>query len=119
MKIKSGFVSNSSTCSFILAGWPVFETDEELAELFGVKEEDCYDIWEELFNSGKYPIHSYSDRGNFVGVELARWSDDSGDLDIGMTINELVEKLEELKEITRKLGVNNKTAKIYAGIYSC
>ena len=119
MKIKNGFISNSSTCSFILAGWPIVETDEEIAKIFGIKADDYDYLYEELYESGKYPIHSYSDRGQFVGIELARWSDDSCDLDINMTIDELIEKLEAVKEIAKKFGINNKTAKLYAGIYGC
>ena len=57
--------------------------------------------------------------GNFIGVELAEWSSDDTDLDINMTIDELIEKLEGVKEIAEKLGVDTKTAKLYAGMYMC
>ena len=118
MKIKSGFVSNSSTCSFIIVGWPVVETDEEIAKVFGVEPDSYGEIYDELYGSGKYPVHNYSDQGNFIGVQLARW-DESYELDIKMTIDELIEKLEAIKEIAKKLGVDTKTAKIYAGSFMC
>lgn len=119
--LKIGFIANSSTCSFILAGWPIVETDEELAKIFGVtvEEDDYDDLYEKLYNSGDYPIHNYTEEGNFIGIELAEWSSDDWDLDLKISIDELIEKLESIKEIAKKLGVDTTTAKLYAGMYSC
>lgn len=117
--IKKGFVSNSSTCSFILAGWPIVETDEELAKIFGIEEDDYDDLYDILYGSGDYPVHNYTDEGNFIGIELARWSSDDFDLDLKMSIDELTEKLESVKDMAKKLGIDVKTVKLYAGMYGC
>jgi hypothetical protein len=90
VKTRSGFVSNSSSSSFILLGFPTTkEKIEELGKrLFGV-EEDYWEVMNKLESSKKtdrsekYPLVSYCETS--LPDEI---STDDEDMVIGFVINE-------------------------------
>ena len=117
MKIKSGFVSNSSTCSFVVAGWKTALAWSALAVMFEVdySEKDDYGI-DELLNH-EY-IHIYGD-DVFLGVELVR-GDENGDLDkTKISLVKMMEKLVKVADIANILDLNPRSASIYTGVYCC
>lgn len=116
MKIKSGFVSNSSTCSFVVAGWKTKLSMTELAELFGVLHEygNEDDLWDAMHNHEF--VHIYDDE-SFIGVMIAQGSDSYGTEKA--SLSELINKLDKISEIAEILKLDPKTAGIYTGVYTC
>ena len=116
MKIKAGFVSNSSTCSFVIGGWKTNLPWNELAELFGIlhKYGDEDDLWDAIHNHEF--IHIYGDE-IFLGVEIARGSDSYDDEEI--LLSELTNRLDKISELAEKLNLDLKTAGVYTGVYPC
>jgi len=106
MKIRQGFVSNSSSSSFVLVGCQM--SDEALAKALNVDTDDLYDI----MNGGDL---FWDAEDGIVGYTIASGDDSyfSGDT---MTIPELMEKA---KEISEKLSVPLEEIKIISGIRSC
>lgn len=61
MKVRSGFVSNSSTSSYVILG--ISNPSESVLEKF----QELYDAW----NEGETQTHYYhDDDGRFVGIAL-------------------------------------------------
>lgn len=106
MKIRDGFVSNSSSSSFVVVGYKTKKSFEELEEIEykNTKMRICVDS--EYFN-------------NYIlfGVYLDRWSDGDNP-DVELTIDEIQEKFEEVKKIGKEAGITEEP-KIYVGTTYC
>jgi len=130
MKIRNGFVSNSSTSSFIVAGFYIpkrMTITNILEKLYGYekdfpKKETFTDMdeyeekvseWDECFyNDGDI---KYISSEKFIGISLASGSSDG---DIGSSfLKEIVDETEKLRE---KLGFSEKEeVVILSGIEAC
>jgi hypothetical protein len=110
MKIRKGFVSNSSSSSFIVLGTSFDNENEEVARLLGktveeVEEGDSYDMEEELedraFKLGLEFSSGGDDYAYYVGVSPF----DIKDNETGAEFKQRVEKAvkEFMKEETVKL----------------
>lgn len=97
MKTRNGFVSNSSSSSFVVVGIEM-EVSDELSEAL------CED------NSEFSLLNWYSDNRTGVCCKIASWDDDDySDMEVD---------LEDVKEIEEKLQKRFKTsikAKVYVG----
>ena len=129
MKIKAGFISNSSTCSFVLMGWRLKNVPlEKIAEICGVEYKDDDESWEtimeELFWQKDSIFHDYTgscgEDAQYLGIEIAQWSDDGGWIeDVNISLLDLHKQLEGLKKIAKKLGIDPEKAGLHAGMYGC
>jgi hypothetical protein len=108
MKIRLGFVSNSSTSSFILVGCSTRGID--------IPEEEA-----EKFYNGEYEDVEYDSANGFIGIDIFSWDDSGGTEEI--SLEELVktkEKLEtKIKKVFEKMGKEVPPIKVFAGVRSC
>lgn len=95
MKIRNGFVSNSSSTSFCIYG--LFLDDKEVEKI----EEACGDIWE-LAENGLF-FHYGQSYGGYFGKEYSSMPDD-------MTMGEFKSQVsEKLDAILDAAGITGKT----------
>ena len=131
MKIRSGFVSNSSTSSFILIGqyFPDVDATEIMKKYFPKvydkavaecsEDKDLY--LEDVLQEAMYDMNATEadgldivsdDSGAYIGITLAEWSDDGDSLDMDLDFSELAEMQEKVKE-------HGLTPKLIGGIRPC
>jgi len=123
MKIRNGFVSNSSTSSFVIYGCQLDEiTDEEKKRIMtelGVSFEDDEDSINDSFDNLatediKVQI-DYNGDGLWIGYLIACPSDETGieesELDIAV--------LQRTKKTLEKLFDKKYPVKVYSGVIGC
>lgn len=117
MKKRNGFVSNSSTSSFVIVGVKLDELGKKLENLDWDSEE-YEEILEELEEKVDYILHGEDDGvdGLVVGFVVTEIDSDDYLKDGTMEFSELQEKVERL---AKNFSVNAKDVKIYYGTRSC
>jgi|SaaInlStandDraft_4_1057021.scaffolds.fasta_scaffold137958_2 hypothetical protein len=123
MKQRNGFVSNSSSSSFVILGYKIAGTTYDnyvgLCEIFEQKpasheeyEWSWYDKWDELFSSQDLTFYSDSDcDGNYIGIGGTGYEYDThsyGPINAN-TISSLI-------QMSEKVFGTKKVPKIYAGM---
>lgn len=135
MRIKSSFVTNSSTCAFVMAGIPIKEDFNyiEMAKHFlgdkfdpayWEKIEDSYDALEVLRYTFDIDIDVLegSDDGvptgysAIIGRKIADFSDDEGITEQELPFSEILEFLDDL---SKKLGLEDIKPKLFCGMRMC
>lgn len=114
MKIRSGFVSNSSTASFVIVGTKM--TTKQLCTLFNIKDVD-EDGGDELFqklDKLKLELH---DGCEVVGETIAVVYDDGDDMeDVDLSFP----KLQKIAErVAKKLHVDISEIHLHTGTFAC
>ena len=113
MKIRYGFVSNSSTCSFIIIGRRIDRDDieDEFRKEFGLKETDnvefadvdFYDWMDEKYIDGGGDSYCYE------GIQVAHLGCNEYEFDeTEMSLSEIIEMMKDIPD-----------AKLYVGSYGC
>lgn len=144
MKLRAGFISNSSTCSFVMCGYKIPEEDsyqsiiqkvlgitpgqmvEEIRKKYSHQknitqdfiEDYCYD-WINDINYEENGIDVQTGEGIngiIVGIKIAHTSTE--DCDIKEKEINLLEIQKQIDIIGKRLNIDS-PAKIYAGTYSC
>ena len=92
MKIRTGFVSNSSSSSYVIVGYEDLIDVDDAADKLGL--EDVEDLFEDGF---------YCDDDIF-GILLASISDcDEGEV---IERDEVIEAFEKMQDLARQLGIS-------------
>ena len=119
MKTRTGFVSNSSTCSFVVMGVPITRKQlDDLIDRFGEPDMDAWEFGEMLEERHGVRLESTKDDGryNIMGIEIAHMSsEDYGLKDSKEPLANLVERIEAMKQ---KFGLEGETT-IYTGTKGC
>lgn len=106
MKIRNGFVSNSSSSSFIMVAVKI--KSEDISKMYNLTEDD--DLYDILETDGYF--YEY-ERGIF-GVMLASSGDDSILDDREYTLDDLAQVIQKVSDKTGKTDI-----KIYTGERGC
>jgi len=120
MKVRLGYVSNSSSSSFVMIGIQIpKEKEDEICKKFaeilkGEKLTGDNEIYDILSSSDDY----LSDDGpGYIGKVIADISSEDGYMET--TIVEFQEAIEEAYKILRPLGFKKEDIKLITGTRSC
>ena len=108
MKIRNGFVSNSSSSSFVLIGCKLSE--KEITEKLAISLDDD-DVWEKVEELDLF----WSSEDELIGYLIA----DDIETDYDGTETSIAEVMEKAKLVAEKLSVPIEEIKLISGVRSC
>jgi hypothetical protein len=108
VKVRTGFVSNSSTSSFMIVG--VKSGSLNLSE----KEEN------NLLN-GKYSPIQYCCDNELIGIDVASWSDDGGmeEIDVDVISGYIKDAKDKMMSFVESRNIEQLKIKVYGVIEGC
>ena len=129
MKIRTGFVSNSSTSSFVMIGIEVTKEikeviTKELVEKYNLNDDNCddttslYCIFDAIEQLGKSLAFQVFGDGSLLGTPIVRITDECLS-DFSISFDAFVKDAKKLKEIIEASDIECPEIKIYGGTESC
>lgn len=112
MKIRNGFVSNSSSSSFVLIGCKV--TEEQMEKAFGVDKWGGID--ESKFKGFTYHGEAGEDGEGVFGISIVDFGDCDDIQESNIKIEDVTKKAEL---VAKKLNVPLSKVSIISGTYAC
>ena len=122
MKLRSEFVSNSSTSSFVLLGAKIIDLDavaavlaidhtfkEELADAEYPEDVANEILWDQALGKG-WKLH---DEESYFGIEIAYGCSDSYDVQ-ELSLSDLKNHIQEVERVFKALGIT-KEVKLLSG----
>jgi hypothetical protein len=106
MKIRTGWVSNSSSSSFVLYGFKV--PSSQMKTLLDADEDTLYDKLEEC---GAENVFDYEADTVYIGKSIANWSDGIEVCQRAISLTELATAVESVKQ---RFGLTGEP-KFYSG----
>ena len=127
MKVRVGFVSNSSSQSFVMIGVDISQLDEEkfkakLAEKFNYKLPEWADSLEEvsiseIVEDTDEPLDD-ADEGRYVGYRIASVEDSYMDT-FSYPLEEVTKYAKKLADLFAEMDIPNVEVKLVGGTESC
>jgi len=127
MKVRVGFVSNSSSQSFVMIGVDISQLDEEkfkakLAEKFNYQLPEWADSLEEvsiseIVEDTDEPLDD-ADEGRYVGYRLASVEDSYMDT-FSYPLEEVTKYAKKLADLFAEMDIPNVEVKLVGGTESC
>lgn len=129
MKTRQGFVSNSSTSSFVIIGYEVdenrFSMSDYATKLYGLdpsklSEDELKDEYCDAKHNNDIIVVDCDDDGapdgkHIIGFHMCH-SNESG---LDSDSCDLVEAIEKLKPVRDKFDLNGETVKVFTGTRCC
>ncbi|MFH1547156.1 MAG: hypothetical protein ABIC57_01585 [bacterium] len=135
MKLRQGFVSNSSSSSFIAIGMRLESIDKyklakvlyekypiELPGYVNPDDPDDFDFTYEIFDSNEIPFSLFDEESSkpVFGYRIYEGSsDDYGVSDFEISADTIIEKTKEIQEIAAEVGVPCNEIKVIGGEQAC
>lgn len=129
MKVRVGFVSNSSSASFVMVGVDIDalginrdELAKALADAYldeDTKWEDLYDVCYEIGKVADAPRFNRACEGRYFGITIARWTNEESAPDYELTVQDIEDYAWTVEDMLAGVGYKTARATLIGGEEVC